>query len=38
MMLVRLSSVRLDELRALLTEAWRLAAPKRLVAEFDGSP
>jgi hypothetical protein len=34
-MLVRLSAIDIDELTELLTESWRLAAPKRLVAEFD---
>jgi hypothetical protein len=33
---VRLSNVDADELRELLTEAWRLTAPKKLVKEFDG--
>lgn len=33
--LVRLSSVGRDELQALLEEAWRNAAPRRLVASFD---
>jgi hypothetical protein len=35
-MLVRLSAVRLDDLSVLLEEAWRLRAPKRLLAEYDG--
>jgi hypothetical protein len=35
-MLVRLSAVRLDDLSVLLEEAWRLQAPKRLLAEYDG--
>jgi hypothetical protein len=34
-MLVRLSAIDIDELTELLTESWRLTAPKRLVAEFD---
>jgi hypothetical protein len=34
--LVRLSSVRREDLRRLLEEAWRGVAPKRLVAAFDG--
>jgi hypothetical protein len=33
--LVRLSSVHSEDLRRLLEEAWRKAAPKRLVADFD---
>jgi hypothetical protein len=33
--LVRLASVRPDQLRELLTEAWRLVAPKRLVRDLD---
>lgn len=33
--IVRLSTVRPDQLRELLTEAWRIAAPKRLVREYD---
>ena len=33
--LVRLDAVERDELREILTESWRLAAPKRLVAELD---
>jgi hypothetical protein len=38
--LVRLSTLSrgdLDELRELLTDAWRRFAPKRLLAAFDGS-
>jgi hypothetical protein len=35
--IVRLASVRPDQLRELLTEAWRLVAPKRLVRELDSS-
>ena len=35
--LVRLSDVEEDELRELLQDAWRLVAPKRLIAEFDRS-
>jgi hypothetical protein len=34
-MLVRLSAIDINELTELLTESWRMAAPKRLVAEFD---
>ena len=33
--LVQLSRVDPDELRELITEAWRLTAPKRLVARYD---
>ena len=33
--IVRLATVRPDQLRELLTEAWRLVAPKRLVRELD---
>ncbi len=33
--LVRLDAVERDELREILAESWRLAAPKRLVAELD---
>jgi hypothetical protein len=32
---VRFRTVDRDEMRELLTEAWRLTAPKRLVAAFD---
>ncbi len=32
---VRIRSVDRDELSELVTEAWRLTAPKRLVADFD---
>ena len=35
--LVRLERVAEDELRALLEHAWGLAAPKRLVAEYERS-
>ena len=35
--LVRLATVRPDQLRELVVEAWRLVAPKRLVREFDQS-
>jgi hypothetical protein len=35
LMLVRLSSVRREQLRILLEDAWRSAAPKRLVAAYD---
>jgi hypothetical protein len=34
--IVRLATVGADQLRELLVDAWRLAAPKRLVREFDG--
>jgi hypothetical protein len=34
-MLVRLSEVQHDDLRDLLESAWRLSAPKRLIAAFD---
>jgi Uncharacterized protein conserved in bacteria len=34
-MLVRLSAIDPDELSELLTESWRLTAPKRLLAQFD---
>jgi hypothetical protein len=33
--LVRYGKVGVNELRELLTDAWRAKAPKRLVAEFD---
>jgi hypothetical protein len=33
--IVRLATVRPDQLRELLTGAWRLAAPRRLVGELD---
>jgi hypothetical protein len=35
MVIVRLATVDLDELRELLIESWRRVAPKRLLAEFD---
>ena len=35
--LVRLAAVDADELRELLTDAWRVRAPQRLVAEFDAT-
>jgi hypothetical protein len=35
--IVRLATVRPDQLRELLTEAWRLVAPKRLVQEVDNT-
>jgi hypothetical protein len=35
---VALGSVDRDEMRELVTEAWRLTAPKRLVAAFDEGP
>jgi hypothetical protein len=33
---VRFRTVDRDEMRELVTEAWRLTAPKRVVAAFDG--
>jgi len=36
-LLVRLSNVHAGDLRKLLEEAWRRAAPKRLLAEYPGS-
>jgi hypothetical protein len=36
MVLVRLPMVDPGELAELVTEAWRLVAPKRIVARFDG--
>jgi hypothetical protein len=33
---VRFRTVDRDELRELITEAWRMTAPKRLVDSFDG--
>jgi hypothetical protein len=33
--LVRMSEIDLEPLRELLTDAWRIAAPKRLVFNFD---
>jgi hypothetical protein len=33
--LVRLAAIENDELAELLTDAWRAAAPRRLVADFD---
>ena len=35
-MLVRLSNVDVAALRELLEDAWRRAAPKRMVADYDG--
>jgi hypothetical protein len=35
MVLVRFDAIDRDELGELLTESWRLRAPKRLLAEFD---
>lgn len=32
---VKLAKAKLAELRALVPEAWRLVAPKRLIAEYD---
>ena len=37
--LVNLATVDVDELRELITDSWRLKAPKRLLKQFDdGSP
>ncbi len=36
MVLVRLATVDVGELRELLTESWRRVAPRRLVERFDG--
>ena len=36
--LVRLETVDPEELAELLEEAWRLRAPKRLIAEYDATP
>ena len=33
-MLVRLAAIEVDELTELLTDGWRVQAPKRLVAEY----
>jgi hypothetical protein len=33
--LVQFGAIEIDELAELLTEAWRIRAPKKLVAEFD---
>ena len=33
--LVRLSQVDLDEMTEIVTESWRLSAPKRLLASYD---
>lgn len=38
MVLVRLSRVRRELLRELLVEAWRRAASKRLLAQYDAAP
>jgi hypothetical protein len=35
-MLVRLSTVRPEDLRKLITESWRRSAPTELVATYDG--
>ncbi|MGW0519806.1 MmcQ/YjbR family DNA-binding protein [Crossiella sp. NPDC003009] len=35
MVVIQLATVEPDELRELLTEAWRTTAPKRLLAAFD---
>jgi hypothetical protein len=37
-MLVRLSTVQLDDLRKLVTESWRRSAPAKLVADYDNQP
>ncbi len=36
--LVRLSTVKKDDLKHLLEESWRRAAPKRLIAAYDKQP
>ncbi len=36
--MARLDVIDRDELRDLVVEAWRLRAPKRLIAEFDRGP
>lgn len=36
MVLVRFGAVDVDELSELLTESWRLRAPKRVLAQLDG--
>lgn len=38
LMLVRTADLDDDELGELVTEAWRLSAPKRLLAAFDANP
>jgi hypothetical protein len=38
LVLVRLSRIGADELTDVLTESWRVRAPRRLVAKFDGTP
>ncbi len=35
--LVRLDAVEREQLAELLEDAWRIRAPKRLIAEYDGS-
>jgi hypothetical protein len=35
--LVRLAAIEVDELTEMLTDAWRIQAPKALVAEFDAT-
>jgi hypothetical protein len=35
--LIRLPAIPLDELQDMLTEAWRVRAPRRLLAEFDAN-
>ena len=35
---VKVSRVRSDEMRELVTEAWRMTAPRRLVTSFDERP
>lgn len=37
-LLVRLTKVGVTELREVLEKAWRLSAPKKLVAEYDRGP
>ncbi|RZS36527.1 hypothetical protein EV193_107208 [Herbihabitans rhizosphaerae] len=37
LVLVRFSAIDVDELTELLTESWRLRAPKRVLAEFDAA-
>ncbi|HWC76994.1 MAG TPA: MmcQ/YjbR family DNA-binding protein [Blastocatellia bacterium] len=37
LMLVRLTTARIEDLQSLFEDAWKLAAPKRLLAEFEKS-
>ena len=37
MVLVRLDAIEVDELREVMTDAWRLRASKKLLAEFDAT-